>query len=136
MSGSIIPIDSLSDAIKDELDSLNKEVIEKVNKAAEKAAKDGAKELKATSPVRSDGYNRKRPAGSYAKGWSAKVEETNAGLQTWVIYNRTDYQLTHLLEFGHIIAKTGKRSRAITHISPVNQSAAEEFAQNVEDMDL
>lgn len=136
MSGSIIPIDSLSDAIKDELDSLNKEVIEKVNKAAEKAAKDGAKELKATSPVRSDGYNRKRPAGSYAKGWSAKVEETNGGMEKWVIYNRTDYQLTHLLEFGHIIAKTGGRSKAIPHISPVSESVAEEFEQEVEGIEL
>lgn len=136
MSRTIVPIDGLSEAVKAELDKMNAEVIKQVNEAAQKAAKNGAKTLKSTSPVRSDGKKRKRAPGSYAKGWSAKVKEKNIGMETWVIYNRTDYQLTHLLEFGHIIAGTGRRSRAIPHIAAVNESASKEFADSVEGMKL
>lgn len=75
MSGTIIRIDELGDAIRKEIDAMNHEVIEKCNKAAEKAANDGVKQLKASSPVRADGYNRKYPPGSYAKSWTKKKRE-------------------------------------------------------------
>ena len=51
MSGTIIRIDELGDAIRKEIDAMNHEVIEKCNKAAEKAANDGVKQLNAISPV-------------------------------------------------------------------------------------
>ena len=75
MSGTIIRIDELGDAIRKEIDAMNQEVIEKCNKAAEKAANDGVKQLKANSPVRADGYNRKYPPGSYAKSWTKKKRQ-------------------------------------------------------------
>lgn len=46
--------------------------------------------------------------GSYKKGWAVKVETDETGT-TATVYNKTDYQLTHLLEKGHRITnQTGK----------------------------
>ena len=54
MSGTIIRVDQLGDAIRKEIESMNAEVIQKCDKAAERAAAEGVRTLKATSPVRAD----------------------------------------------------------------------------------
>ena len=136
MSGTIVRIDELGDAIRKEIDSMNTEVIEKCNQAAKTAAAAGVRELKATSPVRTDGYNRKYPPGSYANSWTAKDEGNVLGVHNVTIYNAKHYQLTHLLEFGHIIAGTGKRSKAFPHIDAVNKSVTQRFITEVEGMKL
>lgn len=136
MSGTIVRIDQLADAIRDEIDAMNQQVIENCNKAAAKAASAGVKELKATSPVRADGYNRKYPPGSYAKSWTKRAEGNALGVQGYTIYNAKHYQLAHLLEFGHIIAGTGKRSKAFPHIAKVNESVSQQFVSEVEGMKL
>ena len=136
MSGTIVRIDELGEAIRSEIDAMNKEVIEKCNEAAEKAAAQGVKDLKATSPVREDGYSRKYPPGSYAKSWTKKKEGNTLGVQNYTIYNSKHYQLTHLLEFGHVIAGTGKRSKSFPHIAKVNESVAQQFIDEVEGMKL
>lgn len=136
MSNSIVRIDDLSEAIKREIDAMNKEVIEGCNKAAEEAASDAVKELKSTSPVRQDNYKRKYPPGSYAKGWTKRQDSNEMGVSCYTIYNPKHYQLTHLLEFGHIIAATGERSKAEPHIATANENAAKEFVEKVEDMKL
>lgn len=136
MSGTIVRIDELDDAIRNEIESMNEAVIRKCDVAAKKAAAEGVKTLKATSPVRADGYNRKYPPGSYAKSWASKKEGNVLGVTSYTIYNAKHYQLTHLLEFGHIIAGTGKRSRAFPHIDPVNREASRKFLEEVEGMKL
>ena len=136
MSGTIVRIDDLDDAVRKEIEAMNKEVIEKVNKAADKASKKAARDLKATSPVRHDGYKRKYPPGSYAKSWGVVKEGNALGVTQYTIQNAKHYQLTHLLEFGHIDAKTGRRTKAYPHIAAVNQSATDEFLREVEGMRL
>lgn len=136
MSGTIVRIDELSDAIKNEIDALNKEVIEKCNEAAEHAAKEGVSELKSSSPVRTDGFKRKYPPGSYAQSWTKKKESEHMGINVYTLHNAKHYQLTHLLEFGHIIAGTGRRSKAMPHVAPVNEKVSQQFVEEVEDMDL
>lgn len=39
--------------------------------------------------------------GSYARGWSHKYQKGGAFKLSDTVYNRTDYQLTHLLEKPH-----------------------------------
>lgn len=136
MSDRIVRIDELSEAVRDEIDKMNQEVIEKVNEAAEHAASEAVKDLKASSPVRSDGYNRRYPPGSYAAGWTKKKEGNQLGVVSYTVHNAKHYQLTHLLEFGHIIAGTGRRSKAISHIAPVNERASQDFIDEVENMKL
>jgi len=126
----------LNAAIAEELAALNTAAVEAVSKAAEKTAKDTAKELKANSPVRADNFKRKYPPGSYAKSWTAEESESNLGAKTYVVHNKKHYALTHLLEHGHIIKATGRRSEAFPHIGPAEQKAIEEFTNEVERMKL
>ena len=136
MSGSIIRIDQLSDAIKKEVEAMNLEVIKQCNEAADEVGKEAVRELKATSPVRADGYQRKYPPGSYAKSWTVKKEADSTGVNGVTVHNKEHYQLTHLLEFGHVIASTGERSNAFPHIAAVNESASQKFVEKVEEMKL
>ena len=48
--------------------------------------------------------NSPKKRGKYAKGWVAKADTDYLGNYSVVVENETDWQLTHLLENGHIIA--------------------------------
>lgn len=133
MSGPITRIDALSQEIADALEDYSREVTDAVNSAAEKTAKKTVRKLKKTSPVRSDGKNRKVKPGSYAKGWKSKVEKNEIGIVKAAVYNGKFPGLTHLNEFGHIDSKTGKRVGGHTpHIAPANEEAAKEFQEEIE----
>lgn len=136
MSGTIVRIDELDEAIAKEIEAMNLDVIKKCNDAAWKAAGQGVRDLKAKSPVRNDGFKRKYPPGAYARSWTRTRDENAIGVQTVTIRNAKHYQLTHLLEFGHIIAGTGRRSKAFPHIAAVNQSATQQYLSEVEKMKL
>ena len=63
--------------------------------------------------------------GSYQKGWRIKkFKKSN------IIYNKTDYQLTHLLEHGHI-NKDGGRTSPRIHIRPNEEKAVKDFLKRV-----
>ena len=112
-----VKLDNLANEITTALQEYTSEVEEGLIKAKKKVAQDGAKELRATSP---------KKTGKYAKGWSARKQGTS-----YVIHNRTRYQLTHLLEKGH--AKVGGgRVSARVHIKPVEVRAIKEFEKEVE----
>lgn len=92
-----------------------------VHKLVEEAQYDVADKavetLKATSPHKT---------GKYARGWSRKRDG-----RAVTVYNRTDYQLTHLLENGHL-NRDGSRTPAQPHIAPVEQQVIDDFTQAVE----
>ncbi|GEQ22284.1 hypothetical protein CBU02nite_27900 [Clostridium butyricum] len=97
------------------------EYTDEVTKGIEQEKKDKGKKavqlLKERSP--------KGATGDYAKGWATKNVD---GKQ--VIYNKTDYQLTHLLEFGHA-KRNGGRVEAKPHIRPVEEQINQEFVDGV-----
>lgn len=136
MSSVQINPDELSESIKEALNEMEKEVIENVNKFAAETAKETVSELKSTSPVRQDGFKRKYPPGSYAKSWKYDESGSQLGEKSYVVRNAKHYQLTHLLEHGHIIKKTGRRSTAFAHIEPAERNAIERFTDKVEGMKL
>lgn len=96
------------------------EYTDEVTKGIEQEKKDKGKKavqlLKERSP---------KGAGDYAKGWR---EDTIDGKE--VIHNKTDYQLTHLLEYGHAKVNGG-RVDAIPHIRPVEEQINNEFVEGV-----
>lgn len=99
----------------------NRDVIRATNEAFESVGKSSVQELKNTSPKRK---------GKYARSWTMTTEK-GGGLKcnTVVIHNKM-YQLTHLLENGHIIRNakgTYGRTSPQKHIAPVEESAAEEL---------
>ncbi len=110
-------IDNLANEITSAIKEYTQEVEEGLEKAKEENAKDGAKKLKVTSP---------KKTGKYGKGWRAK-KIGNA----WVVYNATDYQLTHLLEKG--FAKVGGgRVAGRPHIAPVEQEVIVGYEKQLE----
>jgi len=74
------------------------EVAEKnVQEGMNMAAKEGARYLQNTSPVDNKGVK----PGKYARGWRAELINAAGRTGEAYIYNKTDWQLTHLLEDGH-----------------------------------
>ena len=110
-------IQNFSKELAAALANYSKEVSEGLEAAKIKTAKDVVKILKDNSP---------KKTGAYAKGWRI----TQVGT-TQVIHNKTKYQLTHLLEHGHVKAKGG-RVAAKVHIRPAEQQGIEQFVSDVE----
>jgi len=114
-----IKITGLTSEIVKSLAEYTNEVAEGVGKAKKTVAERAVSTLKQTSPK---GIRRK----SYAKGW--RVTEVRG---KEIVHNKTDYRLTHLLEYGH--AKSGGgRVGAKPHIRPVEDQVIKEFTEEVE----
>lgn len=112
---------SVAAQMEELLDEINREIGDSAKKNMNAVAKESAQKLKNTSP---------RQSGSYAKGWSVKKE----GDMDVIVHNRTDYQLTHLLENGHVIRNkkgTYGRTNGIKHIAPVEEWAVEELPRRI-----
>lgn len=75
--------------------------------------------------------------GRYADGWRTKKEKTYSGGYGVEVYNKTDWQLTHLLENGHLIVNkkngTGWAS-AHPHIEPAYKSVKNKFIKEMENV--
>lgn len=114
--------ESVAVQMKEILDEYSSEVKSVTEDSITETAKESVQKLKSSSP---------RGTGSYAKGWAVKKE----GKMTQTVHNRTDYQLTHLLENGHIIRNkkgTYGRTQPIKHIEPVEEWAIEELQLKIE----
>ncbi len=92
----------------------------------QKAGRKCAQELR-------DGPNTPRSnlarSGAYAAGWASKSQRDRDDFFVSTAYNRTNWQLTHLLENGHVLFYMGipmhKRTRAFPHIEPAFHVGAE-----------
>lgn len=111
--GQKISVNDLGSVIQKELAAYSDEVAEGIRKEVKAVAKETVSALKTTSPM---------DTGKYAKGWTSKVEfESTEDIRVRV-YNRTEPQLTHLLEYGH--AKVGGgRVEGRAHIRPAEEQA-------------
>ena len=106
--------------------------VEEVDKAITEAGRAALDYLLENSPVDTSksaklhisGGKLKGSSGLYRKGWRMKTYTEN-GVKAVKVYNETCYQLTHLLEFGHL-AKNGKFVQPVPHIKQ-----AEELAERV-----
>lgn len=116
---------SVADELGKILDEYEKDVQQIANKSISKVAKESVQKLKTTSP---------RRTGKYASGWTSKKEHGALGVDTVTVHNR-QYQLTHLLENGHIVRnKKGEYGRAPAHphIKPVEEWASSELPAEIE----
>lgn len=111
-----ISVDQISKEITKQLRQYTNEVKEADEKIKEKVTKDGVSELKQTSP---------KEHGKYAKSWTRKMEGTDI-----TIHNKV-YQLTHLLEDGHM-NRDGSRTAGRTHIKPVEEKVIKEYVDGIE----
>lgn len=122
---------SIAIQMADILDDYSKEVRRAMADAGDKIAKESVQKLKNTSPKR----NGKNHIRRYAEGWRVKRVRTNTGIPDVIVHNKTNYQLTHLLENGHIVRNskgTYGRTNGIKHIKPVEEWAQDALPQEIE----
>ena len=113
--------ESVTAQMKELMDQVDKDVKNSAKRNIDRVSKESVQKLKNTSPVKT---------GSYAKGWGTK----KVGDMDVVVHNRTDYQLTHLLENGHVIRNkkgTYGRTSGIKHIAPVEEWAVDELPRRI-----
>lgn len=112
-------------AINEMLKDYNDDVREQFEEVLEDVAKEATKKLKADS--RSLGW------ANYAKGWTnaGNMTQSKFAYQEYVIHNKSEYYLTHLLEFGHA-KQNGGRTRAFPHIAPINDWAEQEVLEELQ----
>lgn len=122
MSKTIKP-EVFAQAVKDYLEIYVEDIGESVEETSNEIGKEARDELKQTSP---------KKTGRYAKGWTIKKDKKKKNYYAIKIHNKTDYQLTHLLEFGHA-TRNGRRTKAIPHIRPVEEKYKEEFEKKLKD---
>lgn len=110
--------------VKEILEDYTDDVIEATNDSIDVSAKWARGQLKTNGEF-------KNISGNYRKGWSVKKERSVFGIRPQIVYNRTDYRLTHLLEFGHV-NRDGSRTRKFPHIAPVEEQSTKMFISELE----
>lgn len=121
-----IEINQFEDALKEYLEQYKENVEEEVERTTNSVTKNAINELKENSPK--SGRNRENP---YNEGWSIKTPKKGKVRYVRVIWNKTNYQLTHLKEFGHATID-GKRVAAQPHIQPIEKKYKEKFVDLLE----
>ena len=124
MSNSVKP-ENLQNVLKDYLENYVEDITEDVADTTDTLTKEAVQEIKQTSP-RGNG-TREKP---YWKGWTKQKGRINRGRYTVKIHNKTNYQLTQLLEFGHV-TRNGSRTRAIPHIRPLEEKYNKLYEQRI-----
>lgn len=105
-----VSYDKLSDEIQKQLSEYSQDITNGLNEAFKGLADEGVKALQNTKPY----HDR---TGRYAKGFAVtqrKNATSVAGAESYTIHNKKHYQITHLLEHGHLTRK-GTRTAAFKH---------------------
>jgi 5'(3')-deoxyribonucleotidase len=117
----VVKIGRLTEEITSQLQRYSKVLSEDVDQITDDLTKEAVVKIK-------DNIRKAKliKTGDYVRGWTRK--KVPGG---FVIHNRTDFQLTHLLENGHAMANGGRAS-GIPHIRPVEQWLVKEYESLVE----
>lgn len=112
-----VDVDKLGIAITNALETYDQQVSDGIKRKVREVAEECREELYTTSPEKT---------GDYRKGWTTKVQYESERDIRIVVHNKTDYQLTHLLEYGHNGPGGVKKdvARKIPHIRPAEEKAA------------
>jgi hypothetical protein len=104
-------------------EQLGTEIIHMISKACEELNNGIAEELTEIGREAADELRETSPkdTGEYSRSWTSTVSRNSTGVSV-TVHNRK-YQLTHLLENGTLNADGTQRTKAQSHISPVNDRA-------------
>ena len=91
MGNRIIRPEDFQKAVMQSMSEYGDKVLEVMEAETKSIGRQASSALKGSAPA----------GGSYAKGWSHKVQKGGVYKLSDTVYNRTDYQLTHLLEKPH-----------------------------------
>lgn len=124
MSSNVKP-ENLHKALKEYLEDYLEDIEEDVQVSTDTVIKEAKEELVQTSPRSGLARNTK-----YYKGWAIKNGgRTRKGrYYSKVIWNKTNYQLTHILENGHHTRDGTGWVEAQPHIGKVQEKYGAEFS--------
>ena len=114
---------SISIQMAEILEEFSDKVNDVLEEAADRTAEQAVEKLRMTSP---------RRTGAYASGWTVRKESD----KEVIVHNSDHYQLTHLLENGHVVRnKKGTYGRAPgkKHIKPVETWGNREFQRLIKE---
>lgn len=133
---------SVSDAIVEGYRRYSAEKSEKIKKAVVKAGREVKDDVVSNSPVRQartatrhrrawrTAISPSRQPGAYKAGWTALKKEL--GQQVTVrVYNKTNYQIAHLLELGHR-NRNGTFTQGKAHIKPAEDKGRQELNSEID----
>lgn len=117
----------LAKTVQEELMAVGTQVDDNLQAMFDEIGKEAAQKLRGTSPVNESGKH----SGRYRRGWVYESGKRTYNFRSQgVVRNKTDPQLTHLLEYGHPIVRNGQvvgNSPEIEHIRPVAEWVADEI---------
>lgn len=113
----VVKVDNLANEIVRQLKLYNSSIEDEIEHIKEEVAQETVKALKLNSP---------KLTKKYSKGWKLIRHGKNI-----VIHNSTNYQLTHLLENGHV-NRDGSRTQGNDHIRPAEEQAVKTYLERVE----
>ena len=117
-----VRIDQMAHVIMEGLQEYADLATDDLKKAVKKAGDEAKKDIQNNAPVKT---------GAYKKSWTVKTTKETSNALEVVVHSKNRYQLAHLLEFGHA-KRGGGRTKAIPHIAPTEQRAAELLEREVE----
>lgn len=118
-----VDIGGLAAAVAKEMKEYSQNVADGMKKAARQIAKECQEQIVNKSP---------ELTGDYKQGWSKQVAFEDRETVRMVVHNKTDYQLTHLLEKGHLNRDGTSRVPGIPHIALAEEHAAKVFLKKCE----
>ncbi|MCR4629630.1 MAG: HK97 gp10 family phage protein [Clostridium sp.] len=122
MANDHVRIDQMAHVILEGLQEYANLASDDLKKAVKKAGDAAKTEIQNSAPVKT---------GAYRKSWAVKVTRETSNAMEVVVHSKSRYQLVHLLEFGHA-KRGGGRTKAIPHIAPAEEHAAELLEKEVE----
>ncbi len=117
-----VKIDQMAHVIMEGLQEYADLATDDLKAAVKKAGNEAKKDIQNNAPVKTEAYK---------KSWTVKTTRETSNAMEVVVHSRNRYQLAHLLEFGHA-KRGGGRTKAIPHIAPAEQRAAEILEREVE----
>lgn len=114
-----VDYNSLSEEIQNQLQTFGTALNREINEGLKEVADKTAETLRQGGP-----YNER--SGKYTRDWAVKLRNRSYSSVTmteeYTVYNKKNYQLTHLLEKGHV-SRNGSRVRPFEHIKPAEELA-------------
>ena len=134
-------LELIPDAILEDLKAYTEEKSKKIAQAVKECTKEAYTDIKRDSPVRKDKkvvyvHGVAKPnyqPGSYKKGWITTTKSYERGRTQGYVRNKTNYQLTHLLELGHK-ARDGSWVEPIPHIVDNQNEARKKLEEMIEEI--
>lgn len=125
MSNRVIKIGELDSEISNILKEYSKDTTDKIKKITKEETELLVKNTKRDSPKRT---------GNYSKHITYKIDHESANRLVCLWYVKNPYHwLTHLLEDGHVIKSTGKRTKAYKFISKNEKETTERLEKRTEE---